>query len=81
MTYDVKMYGRSVGCKYCTTAKEICISNNFNLDFVDIEKENITGEQLREITGNPSVRTVPQIFVDGNYIGGCDEFIKFLKGE
>lgn len=80
MSYKVKMYGRSTGCKYCDQAKAICEMNSFELEFIDVEKDGIDSTALQEICGVP-VRSVPQIFVDGTYIGGCDKFILFLKGE
>lgn len=77
----VKIYGRTQGCKFCDQAKAICEANNFDMEFVDIEKEGLTGEALNEICGEP-VRTVPQIFVDDKFIpGGATGFVKFLKGE
>ena len=76
----VKIYGRSQGCKYCDRAKTICEMNSFDTEFIDVEKENIDAQKLQEITGTV-VRTVPQIFVDDQYIGGCDSFEKLLKGK
>lgn len=76
---EVKIYGRSQGCKFCTRAKTICEMNDFDMEFIDLEVEGISGEQLAEICGTP-VRTVPQIFVDGEYVGGCDNFEEFLQG-
>lgn len=80
MSYEVKIYGRVKGCRFCDTAKQICEMNAYNMEFIDVEAEGIDGPKLQEICGEP-VRTVPQIFIDGKYIGGCDKFIEFLKGE
>lgn len=76
----VKMYGRSKGCKFCDRAKLICETNGFELEFIDVDEAGLTGVELTEITGVP-VRSVPQIFVDDAYVGGCDKFEAFLKGE
>ncbi|AZU98166.1 thioridoxin [Salmonella phage SE_PL] len=73
----VKIYGRAVGCPYCTTAKQICEQNKFDMEFIDMEAVGMTRDELSEIVGKP-VSTVPQIFVEGEYIGGCTEFIKHL---
>lgn len=80
MNYDVKIYGRSKGCKFCDTAKQICEMNGYNMEFIDVEEHGIDGVKLQQICGTP-VRTVPQIFVNEKYIGGCDKFIEYLKGE
>lgn len=77
---NVKMYGRTQGCKFCDRAKLICEMNGFELEFIDVEVNGLGAAELAEICGTP-VRTVPQIFVDEKYIGGCDNFEAFLKGE
>lgn len=74
---NVVIYGRLSGCKYCDRAKNICVMNNFDYSFTDLDTAGIDGAKLSEICGTP-VRTVPQIFVDGEYIGGCTEFEEFL---
>lgn len=75
---NVLIYGRKEGCKYCTTAKSICEDKAFDMEFIDITDAGIDGAKLQEICGQP-VRTVPQIFVNGEYVGGCDSFIEYLK--
>lgn len=75
---EVKIYGRKSGCKWCDTAKEICEENKIPMEFVDLEAEGIDGAALSEICGKP-VRTVPQIFIDGEYVGGCTEFVAELQ--
>lgn len=75
----VKIYGRREGCKYCTHAKTICELNDFEMEFIDLDEAGISAADLAEICGEP-VRTVPQIFVDDQYIGGCDKFVHYLKG-
>lgn len=74
----VVIYGRKVGCKWCTTAKEVCETNSIDFDFIDLDEAGIDGAKLAEICGTP-VRTVPQIFVDDQHIGGCTEFISHLS--
>lgn len=76
----VKIYGKTVGCKFCDTAKQICQANSFDMEFVDIEEAGLSVVELSEICGQP-VRQVPQIFVDDAYIGGCDKFIEFLRNQ
>lgn len=77
---NVKIYGKSKGCKFCDTAKQICEANNFSTEFIDIVDCDISAEKLSEICGVP-VKQVPQIFVDGSYVGGCDKFIELLKAK
>ena len=77
---QVKMYGKTVGCKFCTRAKTICEMNDFELEFIDVEAEGISGAELSEIVGT-RVQQIPQIFVDGVYVGGCDKFEELLASK
>jgi glutaredoxin 3 len=65
-------------CPYCVQAK-----NLLKLKGIDIEEKKIgegfTKEDLLEAV--PTARTVPQIFLDGNLIGGFTELQKYFKGE
>lgn len=80
---NVKIYGRNSGCKYCDMAKDLCKREQFDVEFIDLATNDIDGAKLSEICGTP-VRTVPQIFVDEQYVGGWTEFnakVKSEKGE
>ncbi|MGB0894973.1 MAG: GrxA family glutaredoxin [Parashewanella sp.] len=73
----VTVYGRS-GCPYCTRAVQICEllkskRNDFSFDYIDMIAEGISKEALSEKL-NVDVRTVPQVMLDDQYIGGCTEF-------
>ena len=76
----VKIYGKEVGCKFCDRAKTICELNGYDMEFIDIVSEGMGAAELSEICGTP-VRSVPQIFIDEQYIGGCDKFEEYLKQE
>lgn len=62
-------------CQYCIKAKTL-----LDLKGVQYEERKIgagwTKEQLLEAV--PTARTVPQIFLDGAYLGGYDELSKTL---
>jgi glutaredoxin 3 len=62
-------------CSYCEQAKQL-----LKLKAIDFEERNInhgwTREQLLESV--PTARTVPQIFLDGEYVGGFTELQKKL---
>mmetsp|Transcript_13123 Transcript_13123/g.24932 ORF Transcript_13123/g.24932 Transcript_13123/m.24932 type:complete len:106 (-) Transcript_13123:615-932(-) len=63
-------------CGYCSRAKSLLNSLNAKFDAVDLDKID-SGSQMQkalaEITGQ---RTVPNIFMKGNSIGGCDDLMK-----
>jgi len=76
------IFGRP-GCPYCVRAKEIAEQlkgdrDDFNFRYVDIQAEGISKADLEKSAGKP-VETVPQIFIDQNHIGGCDDFEAYAK--
>lgn len=74
----VKIYGRLAGCPYCTNAKAVCEQNKFDMEFIDMVATEMSKDDLSEIVGKP-VATVPQIFVDDEYVGGYTDFVKYLR--
>lgn len=72
------------GCGFCDKAKTLLTSKNLPfeekvLDVGQVKQPNVnyyTVEQLRHIV--PGARTVPQIFEDGQLIGGYDALQKKL---
>ena len=66
----------NVGCTYCEQAKKLLESKG-----IEYEERNLAKgwsvQQLHEVV--PGARTVPQIFVDGKYIGGYTELKKELN--
>lgn len=61
------------GCPYCVMAEKL-----LRLKGYDIDERKIgfgwNREQLLEVV--PNARTVPQIFLDGEYVGGYDDLVK-----
>jgi cysteine synthase A len=73
-------------CEFCWSVRRLFSKlglayRSVDLDSVDYQEDNWGGEirlALRERTGS---RTIPQIFVGGEYIGGCTElFDAFNEG-
>jgi glutaredoxin 3 len=64
-------------CPFCVQAKALLESKG-----IDYEERNVmhewTKEQLLEAV--PTARTLPQIFLDDEYIGGFTELRKHLQG-
>ena len=66
---EVKIYTSSL-CGYCYAAKNLLTARKVN--FLEISVDN--APELRQEMEELSQRhTVPQIFIDGQPIGGCDE--------
>ena len=64
------------GCGFCTAAKTLLKSKNITVD-ERVIGDGWTKEQLMEAV--PTARTVPQIFLDGEHVGGFNELKERLK--
>ena len=64
-------------CPFCDQAK-----NLLKLKGIEFEERNISTDWTREqlLEAVPNARTVPQIFLDEQLIGGFTELRKHLKG-
>jgi glutaredoxin len=64
-------------CPFCDQAK-----NLLKLKGIEYEERNISRDWTREqlLEAVPNARTVPQIFLDDELIGGFTELRKHLKG-
>lgn len=76
----VQIYGRD-NCPYCTRAKEACQSANIDFEFIYLvgpeataTKEDVQA-RIDALGLSVEVKTVPQIFVDDQYIGGYTELV------
>ena len=64
-------------CPYCVQAKNLLQSCG-----IEYEERNINENYAREdlLAAVPTARTLPQIFIDDNYIGGFTELRQHLQG-
>jgi len=69
------VYGKQA-CPFCTKAKEELSIRGIPFEYVDLDEENKTAA---EVTGRP-VKTVPQIYLGGQYIGGFDDLMDYFNG-
>jgi glutaredoxin 3 len=58
-------------CGYCDRAKRLLKSKG--VDYSEIPVDMDADERDRMVTRAGGRRTVPQIFIDGVHVGGCDE--------
>ena len=65
------IYG-TTWCPSCVSAKRFFDAMNLSYDEINIEKENISREQLAEMTGG---HTVPQIVINDKCIGGFSDLL------
>jgi len=63
------------GCPHCTSAKNLLSDKGIAFEEIVLGKD-VTSVSLKAISGNA---TTPQIFVDGQIIGGSDDLREYLK--
>lgn len=57
-------------CGYCARAKALLTAKQLPYTEIDITVEENRAELLKRL---PRSRTIPQIFIDDEYIGGCED--------
>lgn len=76
---DIDIYGRSSPpCSYCKRAVDIAFKADMNIMYHDFAKGQWDMKSLSEKVGS-AVTTIPQIFVNGKYIGGFEELYRFIN--
>ena len=61
-------------CGYCVKAKSVLKNKGLDFEEINIEEK----PEAREFVINEGHRTMPQIYVDGNSIGGYNELLKYV---
>ena len=76
MTAQVTIYSSDL-CGFCFRAKRLLDSKQ-----VAYEEINVDGnmEKRREMMTMTGARTVPQIIINGQSVGGCDELYALERG-
>jgi len=71
----VEMYSKTT-CPYCHRAKELLRGKG-----VTIEEYNLDGggPKRAEMIDRSGRTTVPQIFIDGRHVGGCDDLFSLER--
>jgi glutaredoxin 3 len=57
-------------CSYCHRAKDLLTRKGLKYNEFDISSPLNREEMMRRL---PRARTIPQIFIDGEHIGGCED--------
>jgi len=66
----VEVYSTSY-CPYCMRAKALLTSKGVEFEEIDVTDDPELRAQMVKLAGGR--RTVPEIFINGEIIGGCDE--------
>lgn len=58
------------GCGYCTAAKRLLTERNLPFIERDVSQAEVLAEMHRRL---PQARTIPQVFIDDEHVGGYDD--------
>jgi glutaredoxin 3 len=70
MTANVEIYTWST-CPFCIRAKALLKSKGVDFTEYVIDGDEVARDQMVQRTKGP--RSLPQIFINDQYIGGCDD--------
>ena len=72
MSKKVEIFSKS-NCSYCVMAMNFFDSKGIKYDVYSTDNPDVFNEMLKR---NPSARTLPQIFIDDELIGGYTDLIE-----
>lgn len=76
---NIEIYTTKV-CPYCVRAKNLLNAKDADYTEIDLTGDDAGREAL--LRRSNGMRTVPQIFINGQHIGGCDNLYELEeKGE
>ena len=77
-----KLFGKAT-CPHCERAKSYLEEANMAYRYHDVVKEPLSLYEMlsrvKPIVGHKTPITVPQIWIDGSYVGGADQLAEILK--
>ncbi len=57
-------------CPYCEKAKALLKRKNVSFEEFNVKDDTVKLEEMLSLSGR---KTIPQIFINGKHIGGCDD--------
>lgn len=73
---EIKVYGTDY-CPYCRAAENLLRAKKVEFEAIDVTHDQGMREKLVELTGGR--RTVPQIFINGEPIGGFTDLQELVR--
>jgi glutaredoxin 1 len=72
----ITIYGKA-NCGFCTKAKDTASKHGLEWEYKDVGLSAFMEELLERSEVKP--KSVPQIWIDGTYVGGYNEFVRYLE--
>ncbi len=64
-------------CPYCIAAKRLLGQKGAVFEEIKVDGDSAARARMSELAGGRT--TVPQIFIDGRHIGGCDDLYQLER--
>ena len=74
----VLIYTRN-NCVWCDRAKNLLTINNLEYEEIDLSDDVLRENFYKKF--NHSIKTMPQIFIEDNRIGGFEALVDYLDGK
>jgi glutaredoxin 3 len=71
----IEIYGKPQ-CPYCDKAKMLCETRGYKYIYKSLDTDFTREELLEQF---PNARTVPQIIINGDKIGGYNELVSYIE--
>ena len=71
----ITIYGKPM-CPFCDKAKALCEQRGYAYEYKTLGTDYSKEELLETF---PGARTVPQIVINGEKIGGWDQMVKYIE--
>ena len=75
---EAKMYS-TPRCSWCDRVVKMLENYEINVEKIDVSVSKELLQEMQKVAGE-KVTTVPQVVIDGKYIGGYTEIKRFLMG-
>lgn len=74
MTNNFVIFGRD-NCHFCNKAKDLLEENGIEYEYFNVD-DAVNLSTLKSL--KPDAATIPQIWVDGNHLGGFDDLERLI---
>ena len=74
---EAKMYSTSQ-CGWCNRVAKMLEDYDINVEKIDVSGDKILIKEMQKAAGE-KVTTVPQVIIDGNFVGGYTEVERFIN--
>ena len=67
----------TIACSFCTQAVSLLSAKNIDFEKIDVTLSTAKRQAMRIRTNGQT--SVPQIFINGDHIGGCDDLFRISR--